>query len=46
MIVKAHVITAAMEVFGMSDLNDVPNECIVPPGLASSSQYISNGYSI
>ena len=38
LIVKAHVVTAAMEVLGMSDLNDQPNECILPPGVTGSSQ--------
>ena len=32
------IITVAMEVLGMDDLKDAPNECIVPPGLANSSQ--------
>ena len=36
--VKAHVVAAAMEVLGMSDLNDQPNECIIPPGVGGLSQ--------
>ena len=36
-VVKAHVVAAAMEVMGMTDLNDQPNECIIPPGVTGSA---------
>ena len=36
-ILKAHVLAAAMEVLGMSDLNDQPNECIIPPGVTQAA---------
>lgn len=38
LIMKAHILTAAMEVLGMSDFNEQPGECIVPLGLTGSSQ--------
>lgn len=35
--VKAHVVAVAMEVLGMCDLLDSPNELIVPPGIDGQS---------
>ena len=36
-VIKAHVVAAAMEVMGMTDLNDQPNESIIPPGVTGSA---------